>query len=284
MESAYIFARAVDNNAPETHPSSAQRAMSDHGSNANWAVFALHVVLLLAILGWTMVTPLRRRVFNYFSIGILLIASIYYFVLASNLGSTVIPTRYNRDTGLTRQIFYARWVGYTLNFTLVFWALQLLAGVGWGSILFTILLVWSYTINHLIGALVWSQYKWGFFAFGVLSYLLLVWKVLIVGRGFAVRLWQNISGTFTMLAAYELFLLLLYPIAWGVSEAGNQIHSNSEQAFYCVLDTLSQGVFAVLLVVMTRKVDHDVIGLSFHDHGRHRPTMRDKVRDSTVTA
>jgi len=269
-EAALIFARDTKHSV-EVNPPMGDWHITSHGSNANWAIFALHAFLLLALVAWTFITPHRRRIFHYFSVAILLVASWYYFVLASDLGHTAIAAQFNKDHGFTRQIFYARWVGYTINFTLVFWALQLLAGVGWGTILFTILCVWVYTVSHLVGALVRTSYKWGFFAFGVFAYLLLAWKVLGVGRSFSNRLYADTTKTFSMLAAWELFLLLLYPIAWGLSEGGNVIHPDSEQAFYCTLYTLSQGVFALLLVVMTNKYDRDRMGVAFADYGRHRP-------------
>lgn len=274
-----IFAR--DNDAPEVNPSAAAYRMTEDGSSANWAIMALHAAILLGMLAWTFVTPHRRRIFHYFSVAILLVATWYYFVLASNLGSTPIAAEFREDKhGATRQIFYARWVGYTVNFTIIFWALQLLAGVGYGTLLFTLLCVWVYTISHLVGALVSTQYKWGFFGFGVFAYLLLAWKVLGVGRSFATRLYVDASKTFTLLAGWELFLMLLYPIAWAVSEGANVIHPDSEQAFYCTLDVLSQGIFAVLLVVLTRKHDTDALGLTFGDYGRHRPAgMREKLTD-----
>lgn len=63
---------------------------------------------------------------------------------------------------------------------------------------------------------------------------------------------------------------LLYPIAWGVSEGGNKITNDGEQAFYAVLDTLSQGVFAYGLVWLTRALDFDHHGLGFSEYGRVR--------------
>lgn len=275
--SAALLARDMRHSV-EVNPPMGDWHITKAGSNGNWAIFALHAFLLLALVAWTFITPHRKRVFHYFSVAILLVASWYYFVLASDLGHTAVGTHHNRDNALSRQVFYARWVGYTINFSLVFWALQLLAGVGWGTILFTILCVWTYTVSHLVGALVSTSYKWGFFAFGVFAYLLLAWKVLGVGRSYSNRLYADTTKTFSMLAAWELLLLLIYPIAWGLCEGGNVLSPNREQAFYCVLDTLSQGIFAVLLVVMTNKYDRDRMGLAFDDYGRHRPGgIRDKL-------
>ena len=44
--------------------------------------------------------------------------------------------------------------------------LLLTAGMPWVTILYVILIDWVMIVTGLIGALVASSYKWGFFAFG----------------------------------------------------------------------------------------------------------------------
>lgn len=48
--------------------------------------------------------------------------------------------------------------------------------------------------------------------------------------------------------------------------------------FYGVLDIFSQGVFALLLILATRKLDFDRMGLGFTEYGRIRD--HDHWRDS----
>jgi len=61
---------------------------------------------------------------------------------------------------------------------------------------------------------------------------------------------------------------LLYPISWALSEGSNRIANDSEQIFYSVLDVLSQGVFTILLLTLTRKLDFDLLRLGFTEYGR----------------
>lgn len=79
----------------------------------------------------------RRRVFHYFAMSILLVATIYYFIMASNLGSRGVPVEFRQNgiLGRTRQVFYTRWVGYFINFNIIWLALLLMSGVGWGTII-----------------------------------------------------------------------------------------------------------------------------------------------------
>lgn len=137
------------NNVLSHNPPIANNNLTSHGSSWCWAVCALHAFLLLCVIAWTYTTNPRRRAFHYFSTAILLVATIYYFVLASNLGGHAVVVEF-RNYGLarrTREVFWVRWIGYFINFSLIFFALLLLSGVGWASILLYVLsnpfLLWN---------------------------------------------------------------------------------------------------------------------------------------------
>jgi len=257
--------KALFSNHPIAHNN-----ITTHGSNIDWAICALHAFLLLGVIVWTYTTNPRRRLFHYFSIGILLVATIYYFILASNLGAHATPVEFYHlgIINRTRQVFYARWVGYFINFSLIWFALLLMSGVGWASILFTIGLVMLWATMFLIGMFVRSSYKWGFFAIAIVLYALIAWQSMGVARSYANKLDPTTHKTFTTLAGYTLFWMLLYPISWGVSEGGNRITNDSEQIFYGILDVFSQGVFSLLLIFLTRRLDFDHLGLGFTEYGR----------------
>lgn len=123
------------------NPPIANNNLTSHGSSWCWAVCALHAFLLLGMIAWTYTTNPRRRAFHYFSTAILLVATIYYFVLASNLGGhgVVVEFRHYGLARRTREVFWVRWIGYFINFSLIFFALLLLSGVGWASILLYVL-------------------------------------------------------------------------------------------------------------------------------------------------
>jgi len=266
------FLMARDNRALDSNPPIANNNITTHGSDVDWAICALHAFLLLGVIGWTYMSNPRRRVFNYFAIGILLVATIYYFVMASDLGAHAVPVEFYRGNILnrTRQIFYTRWIGYFINFSLAIFALGLMSGVGWASILFSIGLTMLWTLLLLLGALVRSSYKWGFFVLALVSYILLAWQMLGVARGHANRLDATTHKTFSTLAAWLIGLMALYFIAWGVSEGGNRITNDSEVVFYAVLDVLSQGLWALGLIALARQLDHDYLRLGFSEFGRVR--------------
>jgi len=274
-----IIARGIlearSNKALSANQPVANNNITTHGSDWLWAVCALHGLLLLGVIVWTYMTNPRRRVFHYFAISILFIATIYYFIMASDLGGRGVPVEFRQGNiaGRTRQVFYARWVGYFLNFNIIWLALLLMSGAGWASILYTLLLNSIWAVMLLIGMFVRSSYKWGFYLFALLSYFLLAWQTMGVVRRYTARLDAPTHRAFTALAAYTLFFQLIYPIAWGVSEGGNRITNDGEAVFYGILDIFSQGLFSLFLLFMARRLDFDFLRLGFADHGRVRENV-----------
>jgi len=59
----------------------------------------------------------------------------------------------------------------------------------------------------LVGGLVSSTYKWGYYVFSLLIYFFIAWQVLGVSRRHASRLDTGVHKAFSGLAAYTLFLM-----------------------------------------------------------------------------
>ena len=87
--------------------------ITTHGSNWMWAVTALMGFLFLITLALTMMTKHRQRVYHYLALALLLVPTITYYTMASNLGSTAVRTQFREDgiPGRTRQIFWVRYIG-----------------------------------------------------------------------------------------------------------------------------------------------------------------------------
>jgi len=269
---------ARHNNVLNVHPPNATNHLTTNGSNWLWAVMALHGLLFLVVLALTLKTPHRQRVLHYIALGLLLLPTISYYTMASNLGNTPIPVQFRENAGgipnRTRQIFWVRWVESFITMALQVIALLLITGIGWTTIIFTVAWVWVYTVMHLVGALTRTSYKWGYYAFGVLAYLMIAYQLLVVATRWANRF--DTKKWFGPLSAYLVFLWLLYPIAWGLSEGGNRIGVTGEHIFYGILDILSKGLFALALVFFVAKtLDYKRLGLWMHDHGRVSPYNTD---------
>lgn len=120
-------------------------------------------------------------------------------------------------------------------------------------------------VSGLIGALVHTSYKWGFFAFGAVAFFFIAHTVVFEGRGYARVLGNDVLNTYTICSGWLIGLWLLYPIAWGVAEGGNVIAPDSEAIFYGVLDILAKPIFAALLLWGHRNIEPSRLGLHIRD-------------------
>lgn len=144
--------------------------------------------------------------------------------------------------------------------------LLLTAGLPWPTILFTLFIDEIMIVVGLVGALVASSYKWGYFTFGMVALFGIAWNVVFVARQHAFVLGPNVHRTFLITGVWTMFLWFLYPIAWGICEGGNVIHPDSEAVFYGVLDIMAKPVFGFLLLWGHRNIDPALLGLTIRDY------------------
>ena len=113
----------------------------------------------------------RDRIFHYITAAVVFVAAIAYFTMGSNLGFTPIQVEFQRSDpkvrGNFREIFYVRYIDWFITTPLLLMDLLLTAGMPWPTLLWVILVDEIMIVTGLVGALVESSYKWGYFAFGV---------------------------------------------------------------------------------------------------------------------
>ena len=198
----------------------------------------------LIFMGLSFTKPRTHRIFHYITAAITLVAAIAYFSMGSNLGQTPIAVEFFRSpggaVGNTREIFYVRYIDWVVTTPLLLLDLLLTAGLPWPTVLITLLLDEVMIITGLVGALIPSSYKWGFFTFGMVALLYVVYILAFVARKHARALGPAVSSVYLQCGVLTIFLWFLYPIAWGLSEGGNILHPDSEAIFYGVLDVLAK--------------------------------------------
>ena len=91
------------------NPPVAPNNITSRGSSWLWAVMTLFVLLFLAVLALTIGTRHRERVYHYIALALLLIPTISYFTMASNLGGAGVPVEFRQ--GGSREVFWVRYVG-----------------------------------------------------------------------------------------------------------------------------------------------------------------------------
>ncbi|KAL8941900.1 MAG: hypothetical protein Q9216_001973 [Gyalolechia sp. 2 TL-2023] len=267
----------VANEHPAPHGVNGQTSaigITTHGSNWYWAVTAVMTVSTFAFIGLSFTKPRTHRIFHYITAAITLVAAIAYFTMGADLGQTPIEVEFKRSdskvsgtaTNQNREIFYVRYIDWTITTPLLLLDLLLTAGMPWPTVLYTILLDEVMIITGLVGALVQSSYKWAYFVFGCVAFFWVAWTVTFTARKHAIGLGTDISKTYTICGVWTIFLWFLYPIAWGLSEGGNVIAPDSEGVFYGILDLMAKPVFGALLLWGHRNIDPARLGLHIRDY------------------
>lgn len=122
-------------------------------------------------------------------------------------------------------------------------------------------------ITGLVGALVASSYKWGYFVFAMFALFFIAYNVCYVGFFHSKHFSQQVHNTYRICGVWTIFLWFMYPIAWGICEGGNVISPDSEAIFYGVLDILAKPVFGTLLLWGHRTIDPAELGLHIREYG-----------------
>ncbi|KAL2274152.1 hypothetical protein FJTKL_03622 [Diaporthe vaccinii] len=196
------------NKALQINPPLGNQALSVWGSDWLWAVTAVFVLEFLVFFGLTFVARSREKIFHYLFAVTLLVGSIAYYAMASDLAWDVISQANETQNG-TRQIFFAKYVYWVVSFPVVTIALGLVSGVSWASILYNVTLSWVWVLSYLFSAYTASTYKWGFYAFGTAAWLLLAYSTLFEGRrSLATRDFGPAHSHHLLLAAWTNLLWL----------------------------------------------------------------------------
>jgi len=242
------------NDALPINQPNANITINENGSDWLWAAFAVFLLVDLIVIGWTWSLRKGRRVFHHLAIFMLTIGAIAYFAWASGLGQTPIQTEF-RGTR-TRSIWYTKYIFYTLAWPMLILEVLLLSGLALSDVVATMFFTIVMAVTFLVGALVRTSYKWGFYAFALAS-LFYVWFVLLgPARRSAGVLGFDFKKSYTASAAWISFMFLLYPIAWGLCEGGNRISPDSETAFFGVIDVLLFPIFLIFHLWQVSRLDY----------------------------
>ncbi|CAK7909304.1 30 kDa heat shock protein [[Candida] anglica] len=268
-----FYARA-GNNVLEINPPSdlVDIHITNHGSDWLWAAFSVFSVFTLVHSFIFAFSSSSNRVLKKaLFVGPLItnfVMAIVYFTYASNLGNAGVPVEFHHVTtskGLgVRQMFYVKFIGYFLCWPFVLYSIEVATHTldlssktsagetisGFISIIsglfIKVFATEVFVLGLLIGVLIESTYKWGYFTFGAAGLIFAISLVI----GSLVHATRSIkTSKFAILViSVELIVWILYPVAWGLCEGGNVIQPDSEAVFYGVLDLIT---FAVVPTILT---------------------------------
>lgn len=262
-----IFKRA-GNEALSINPTVADIDITTAGSDFLWAVFSVMAATGLGTMIWSLKMSRGERAFHYLSAAILATASVAYFSMASDLGSVPIRVEFlhyagNAAGGMrpTRSIWYARYIDWTITTPLLLLELLLVSGLPLSTIFITLFFDIVMIITGLIGALVQSTYKWGFFTMGCVAMLYVFYVLYVPGLKSASHLGPEFKKAYMMSTGVLTFLWFLYPICFGLADGGNVISPDGEMVFYGVLDLLAKPVFALFHLWSLRQCNYSSLHL-----------------------
>lgn len=113
----------------------------------------------------------------------------------------------------------------------------------------------------LAGALTLSQYKWGWFVFGMCGLAWVCWVFAGPGLLAAKKAGRDVFWAYVPQVAGFGLWLILYVVCWCVSDASNLISPDSEFIYYGVLDLIAKAGCLSYYVFVIRDVDYDRFGL-----------------------
>lgn len=148
-----------------------------------------------------------------------------------------------------RQVYWARYVDWTVTTPLLLLDLAFLAGLNGSDILVAIVADVIMILTGLFAAFGSTEgSKWGWYAMGCVAYLVIVWQLAIPGRRAVMSKDTKTAKLFGAIGGFTLILWTLYPIVWGIGDGARKWSVDSEILAYAVLDVLAKPVFGFWLL------------------------------------
>ena len=119
---------------------------------------------------------------------------------------------------------------------------------------------------YLFSAYTTTSYKWGFYGYGTIAYLVLAWQTTVPALASARRV--MVARDYMILTGWLNTIWVLYPIVFAVTDGGNVLDVTQEFIWTGIIDTLSLPVLACLVLFFARHWDFGLMNLHFTQYGR----------------
>ncbi|KAI4127123.1 MAG: hypothetical protein LQ338_003365 [Usnochroma carphineum] len=228
------------------------------GNRALWAVFVIMLLSSLAFYAMAFRVPVQKRLFHILTAFITTFATLSYYSMAigDGVGQNKILIKHTQkhfpDTYDTvyREVYWARYVDWSLTTPLLLLDLCFLAGVNGASILVAIVADVIMILTGLFAAFTIDEApKWGWYAMACIAYLVVIYQLAINGRQTAKAKDNKTATFFAAIGGFTLVLWTVYPIIWGIADGSRNIGVDAEIIAYAVLDILAKPVFGFWLLV-----------------------------------
>lgn len=262
VEAVQAFAKHTSHSLPMPtvlpDPKVEYQLAGDTGSRTLWVVFVIMFISSLAMYAMAWRVPVQKRLFHILTAFIVTFATISYYSMAVGDGVSMRSTQAvkHHKHGIPdlkhevlREVYWARYVDWSVTTPLLLLDLCLLAGVSGANIVVAIVADLIMVLTGLFAALSEDEKpRWGYYAMACVAYLVIVYQLAVGGRA-TVKAKDNKTATFyAAIAGFTLILWTIYPIVWGVADGSYKVSVDSEIVAYAVLDVLAKPVFGFWLL------------------------------------
>lgn len=148
-----------------------------------------------------------------------------------------------------REVYWARYVDWSVTTPLLLLDLCLLAGLSGANILVAIVADIIMILTGLFAAYGdEGGNKWGWYAYACIAYLVIVYQLAYNGRGAVINKDSKTKAFFGAISGFTLLLWTIYPIIWGFADGGRVVGLDAEIIGYAILDVLAKPVFGFWLL------------------------------------
>ena len=200
----------------------------------------------------------QKRLFHVLTSFITTFAAISYFAMATGDGNSyahiVIRESHKHNIPDTvehvfRQVFWARYVDWSVTTPLLLLDLAFLAGMDGASILVALVADVIMVLTGLFAAFGKNDgQKWGWYTIACIAYLVIVYQLVVSGRRAVMSKSSSTSKLFASIGGFTLILWTLYPIVWGIGDGARKWSVDAEIVAYAILDVLAKPVFGFWLL------------------------------------
>lgn len=244
--------------------------ITSRGSDWLWSAMCIFIALAMICVFFMFRKPATERLFYYTAFAPLVFMALDYFTLASNLGWIPVKVKYNHARTAsehghhgTRQVFYARYIGWFMSWPWPIVQASLLGNTPMWQIAFNVGLANTYVVGMLFAAVVHTTYKWGYYVFAIAAGIITCISVMTTTRNLSKNIGPDVLATFQRYFFVVMLMWFIYPLCFGLSEGGNVLQPDSEAVFYGVLDVIYLGILPLLFVPLAAHVGLDRLGLNY---------------------
>ncbi|KAK4902944.1 hypothetical protein LTR28_001228, partial [Elasticomyces elasticus] len=245
---------------PSVVPTPAEyQAASETGNRTLWVVMVVMVIATIIFTGMSWTVPVSKRLYHIITTMIVIFASLSYFAMATGQGISfhhiVVRESHKHvpdtEKDIYREVYWARYVDWSLTTPLLLLDLCLLAGLNGAHIFMAIVADIIMILTGLFAAFgsEGTPSKWGWYAIACLAYLVVIWMLALHGRAMAMQKGGKVSNFFVAIGGFTLILWTVYPIVWGIADGSRNMSVDAEIISYAILDVMAKPIFGAWLLI-----------------------------------